>query len=202
MFPAHSSSFNVTSLIDSGCSGKAFADRTFVKKYKIRTQTLPHRRELHLADGKVADIITDYFTMEIAMGLHRETWLFFVTTLSPETPVIFGLPWLRCHNPLIDWSKMTLSFTSAYCATRCCPWDSPNTIQAPIVNSPRPAPSLAGILKKPSTKVGPIEIRRRPSKSKKITYQHPYVEDDAEDEGYASSSSLEHRCSRTLHWEL
>ena len=92
MFPAHESSFDVTSLIDSGCSGKAFADRSFVINHKIHTQTLPQRRELCLADGKVADIITEYFIMDIAIRLHCETWLFFVTKLSPNTPIIFGLP--------------------------------------------------------------------------------------------------------------
>ncbi|KAK6608253.1 hypothetical protein H4I95_03633 [Botrytis cinerea] len=178
MFPAHTSSFHVTSLIDSGCSGKAFADRAFVESNGILTRTLPHRRELHLADGKVADIITDYFIMDIAMGLHRETWLFFVTTLSPETPVIFGLPWLRCHNPSIDWSKMTLSFTSGYCATQCCPQDSSRIVRAPVVNSFCSTPRLAGITES-----------SLPQKKPAVALRQPYVEDDIEDEGYISSST-------------
>lgn len=83
MFPAHSSSFDVTSLIDSGCSGKAFADHSLVAKYNINTQTLPHRRALRLADGNTVDYIENYFVIDIAMGEHFETWIFFVTKLSP-----------------------------------------------------------------------------------------------------------------------
>lgn len=181
MFPAHSSSFDVTSLIDSGCSGKAFADHSLVAKYNINTQTLPHRRALRLADGNTVDYIEKYFVIDIAMGEHFETWIFFVTKLSPDTPVIFGLPWLRCHNPLIDWAGMSLSFTSQYCLANCCSQGNWEPVSAPVIHSADQLAHMPGqfpeITKSPSQLPDifkpPSTITRR--------YQSPTVEDCTED---------------------
>jgi hypothetical protein len=120
LFLAHSDTpVTMTGLIDSGCSARAFANRNTVIKYKIATTTLPRPRSLLLTDGKPADTITEYFIVSVAMGHHRELCLFFVTILSRNTPLIFGLPWLQRHNPSIDWTKMTITFTSPYCQTNC-----------------------------------------------------------------------------------
>lgn len=87
-----------------------------------------------MADGKEAGIIDRYFILPIVVGNHEELCLFFVTDLSPDTPVILGLPWLRRHNPSIDWTRMTLRFDSRYCRMHCCPpWLSPD---APVVQQP------------------------------------------------------------------
>ena len=36
-----------------------------------------------------------------------------------NAPVILGLPWLKLHNPTIDWRAHRLSFHSDKCAERC-----------------------------------------------------------------------------------
>ena len=103
---------NVTSLVDSGCSARGFADRKFVQTFGIQTKPTPARRPLLLADGKPAGSISEYFITTVTVGTHQEPCLFFVTDLSPDTPIILGLPWLQRHNPAIDWSQMSLTFSS------------------------------------------------------------------------------------------
>ncbi|EAQ88892.1 hypothetical protein CHGG_05511 [Chaetomium globosum CBS 148.51] len=60
--------------------------------------------------------------------------LFFVTDLSPETPVILGLPWLQRHNPAIDWASLSVTFNSDYCRALCCPEWLDN--RAPVQRAP------------------------------------------------------------------
>lgn len=193
MFPAHNKPFHVTSLIDSGCSGKAFADRSFMNNHSITPLQLPHPRILRLADGVAADTITEYFTMNIGMGEHYETWLFFVTKLSPETPVIFGLPWLQCHNPHIDWSNMTLSFASQYCQSHCCPKQARKPVQAPTIPSKLPEEELARLTPQKTFELLPpvrAILENRPLEEVlqdtpdyiKKAYRHPSVEDAPEED--------------------
>ena len=92
LFPAHQKPLHVKGLIDSGCSRRAFVDRLLVRTRGIQTYQTPYPRNLLLADGKVADRITEYILAPTQIGDHLEFGLFFVTTLSKDTPVIFGLP--------------------------------------------------------------------------------------------------------------
>ena len=135
LFPAHTNPIDVTSLVDCGCSARAFADRSFIKSQNITTQPTPSKRALLLADGKPAGTISEYFIARMSIGLHRKLCLFFVTDLSPDTPIILGLPWLQRHNPSIDWSKMSLTFISPYCHNFCCPLGTRN-IAAPTIPDP------------------------------------------------------------------
>jgi hypothetical protein len=127
----------MTGLIDSGCSARAFADRDTINKYNITTLPLPYPWALLLADGKPTDTITHYFISPIAIRDYRELCLFFLTNLSKNTPLIFGFPWLRYYNPSIDWSQMSIAFTSPYCKTNC---NQAQTLEnpplAPIVADP------------------------------------------------------------------
>ena len=126
LFPAQLNVITKT-LVDSGCSARAFCDRGFVRKHNIKTAPTPYRRTLLLADGREASSeIDQYFVAPLAIGNHEELCLFFVTDLSPETPLILGPPWLQRHNPAIDWMNLSLSFISPYCRNHCCPpWLDP-----------------------------------------------------------------------------
>jgi hypothetical protein len=165
LFPAH---LNITiqALIDSGCSARAFCDRAFVQQNGITTTPTPYIRTLLLADGKEAESkIDQYFIAPIAIGNHEELCLFFVTDLSPDTPIILGLPWLQRHNPAINWTDLSLSFTSLYCQHYCCPpWLDP---KAPS----RPIPKLG---------FHDLEIPGEPQ-LRRMTYQKPTVEDALDD---------------------
>ena len=38
---------------------------------------------------------------------------------SPSSPVVLGLPWLRLHNPHIEWCSSAVSSWSAFCHSHC-----------------------------------------------------------------------------------
>ena len=49
---------------------------------------------------------------------HSESILLFVTSLA-YFDIVLGLPWLRYHNPEIQWSKGILQFKSPICKRHC-----------------------------------------------------------------------------------
>ena len=51
--------------------------------------------------------------LQLHLGSHIETIKFLVTSIPRD--VILGMPWLKRHNPSIDWNKGQLSFSSTYC---------------------------------------------------------------------------------------
>ena len=115
------------SLVDSGSTAPAFADEdSLIKKHNVTTKRLLVPKPLRLADGLPSSFITHYFTAKMTIGHHTESMLFYVTKLSPSTPVILGMPWLKKHNPRIDFPVLELKFDSNYCAYNCLPWHIPD----------------------------------------------------------------------------
>src|SRR5438045_9222854 len=111
------------SLVDTGSTAPAFVDEdSLMKKYNITTKKLLTPKPLCLADGLPSGLITQYFTVLMTIGHHMESMLFYVTKLSPSTPVILGMPWLRKHNPRPDFTALGLKFDSDYFASNCLPW--------------------------------------------------------------------------------
>lgn len=92
-------------LIDSGATG-LFIHWNFVKKHRIPTKTYAKPRVIRNVDSSlnVLGKITNYVETTITIGDHEEQVHFSVTDLG-EDDVILGLPWLRKHNPEIDWAK-------------------------------------------------------------------------------------------------
>src|SRR6185437_15282368 len=89
--PAHLEPIVVTGLIDSGASAKAFADRALVKALNITIAPTLKPKDLLLANNEIKDIIIEYFIAEVTIGLYKEPYLFFVTKLSKDIPLIFRL---------------------------------------------------------------------------------------------------------------
>jgi len=56
--------------------------------------------------------------MKVPMDIssHRELATFQVANLQNHE-VILGMPWLREHNPTIDWNEKRITFNSERCAT-------------------------------------------------------------------------------------
>lgn len=75
-------------LIDSGCSLRAFCDRRLVTHLGIDTQPTPYLRTL-LGDGQESKSKVDqFFIAPIQIGNHLEDCLFFVTDLEDGIPII------------------------------------------------------------------------------------------------------------------
>lgn len=56
---------------------------------------------------------TVQFNVEIRL-FHREKLHFFILS-SPSNPVVFGLPWLQTHDPIISWKDEELREWSPFC---------------------------------------------------------------------------------------
>ena len=82
----------------------------------------PESQDLILADGKPFPIrkIIYTCTLKLSIDQHEENLTFQVTKLA-GWDLIIGKPWLRRHNPLIDWSKNPCVFHSGYCQSHCLP---------------------------------------------------------------------------------
>lgn len=106
--------------MDSGCSGEAFIDYNYAVREKLPLYPLERKKPLFLADGDFARWI-EYYTRAVHLvGDHTEELTFFVTTLAKENPVILGLPWLRKHDPRVNWRTLELEFTNQ-CSGKCLP---------------------------------------------------------------------------------
>ena len=119
----HHETFNhsATCFIDSGADAN-FADSAFISNLQIQTIPLTHPILLLLADGGPAPsgpITHETIPLQLHIGDHIETTTFLITNLSH--PIILGLPWLRAHNPTIQWSNNIVTFNSPDCIINCCP---------------------------------------------------------------------------------
>ncbi|KAI5115582.1 hypothetical protein M0805_009655 [Coniferiporia weirii] len=93
----HDQNISTNALIDSRAEGK-FIDAKFVIKHRIPTKLLT--RPIHIRN----------------IGGRSITTTFLVTSLGKED-VILGLPWLKHHNPAINWTAGTISINRVTTAT-------------------------------------------------------------------------------------
>ena len=56
-------------------------------------------------------IIEETIPLALIMGSHRETMTFNLIC-SPQNRVILWLSWLGMHNPIVDWRRQSLDFTT------------------------------------------------------------------------------------------
>ena len=140
------------SLIDCGASGFAFIDKDFAQQHNFPLHSLRDPRRLEVIDGRPIDSgdITHVAKVGLDINGHREQVSAFVTKLG-HYPLVLGIPWLRHHNPRIDWEKDTVDFVSPRCTTTCAP--RPTKATSMDITPPRPrtidiaAVSLTGFRK-------------------------------------------------------
>ena len=112
-----------SAMIDSGATGTAFVDSSFVQDNNLKINLLPQPLRLRVVDGRPSSAgdITTTTTFALDIKGHTETLTAFVTKLHNYN-IILGKPWLRKHNPSnIDWDSNVLSFNSNFCKTHCLP---------------------------------------------------------------------------------
>lgn len=108
-------------MIDSGCSGVLLNPRfakesgipLILKKKPVRLRTIDN------SDIK-SGLVTHEARVRMTINGHAETISFDVADVG-EDNLILGISWLRKHNPLIDWSRATVTFDSDYCRYNCAP---------------------------------------------------------------------------------
>src|SRR6202453_4990874 len=102
-FNTHNS-INIDSLLDCGASG-LFIDKQFIELNDITTRKLPRPISIYNVDGTLNEggTIKEAVDLIVSHGNHKKRATSWVCGLGADR-VILGLPWLRLHNPVINWS--------------------------------------------------------------------------------------------------
>jgi len=114
-----------TCMVDSGASSQ-FIDLDFALNLNLKLDLKPVPEDLVLADGLRSKVgqITHTCTLRLTIDQHLEDLTFHVTRLAGWN-LIVGKPWLRRHNPSIDWTMNSVNFSSGFCHAHCLPTRDP-----------------------------------------------------------------------------
>lgn len=106
-------------LIDSGAD-ESLIDWGLVKQLKIKTVPLSHPVSASALDGRLLFTVT-HCTEPIRITInkdHTESMQFHIFE-STQHPIILGFPWLKIHNPHIDWPSGKVKEWGEDCKGRC-----------------------------------------------------------------------------------
>jgi len=112
-------SVTINAVIDSE-ETEDFIDEEVCNKHEIKMIKAKNPREIYLADRKPSAMgpVTHMTRIPMDINSHMETATFQVVNLQNHK-VILRMPWLREHNPTIDWSDKRITFKSERCTTWC-----------------------------------------------------------------------------------
>ncbi|EEA22361.1 retrovirus polyprotein, putative [Talaromyces marneffei ATCC 18224] len=107
-------------------------DNSFARKNNLQTFPLHDPRALWMFNGEVPkdSIVREVAQIRLKIGNHYENTFCFLTQLGLDHPVILGIPWLREHNPEIDWSLDHVKFNSSYCRSNCFAFHLPRVVKS------------------------------------------------------------------------
>ena len=109
----------INAMINSGVT-EDFIDQEVCNKHGIKMIKAKNQRDIHLVDGKPSAMgpVTHVTKVPIDISSHRELATFQVANLQNHE-VILGMPWLRKHNPTIDWNDKKVIFNNERYTTWC-----------------------------------------------------------------------------------
>uniref|UniRef100_A0A8C5PCP2 ribonuclease H n=1 Tax=Leptobrachium leishanense TaxID=445787 RepID=A0A8C5PCP2_9ANUR len=114
-------SVELNAIIDSGASN-SFFDLSLATSLAVPTQLKKKPVPLHMVDGstlRTGPVTHETILLKLLIGTKHQESLQWDIVPSPLFPIVLGLPWLRTHNPYIDWSSNTVSFPSCHCRVHC-----------------------------------------------------------------------------------
>ena len=105
--------------IDSGAD-ENLIDSVFCAKAQLPLEPLPAPREVLALDGRLLARVT-HRTLPVHLQLsgnhHKRVSLYVIP--SPTSPIVLGIPWLKLHNPHIDWATSSIASWSVFCHSHC-----------------------------------------------------------------------------------
>ncbi|TPX37422.1 hypothetical protein SmJEL517_g00640 [Synchytrium microbalum] len=117
---------SMEALLDSGSTNNLISSAA-VKIWNLETSPADYVKQLRGADGRNFCTVTRECIVTLKIGNHVETLCLGVAE-TPGVPLVLGRPWLRYHNPTIDWSDDTIVLQSATCQNSCVPKGISNRI--------------------------------------------------------------------------
>ena len=115
----HGQVHTICALIDSGADANLL-DVTLAAQLGIERESLEKPIHATALDGHLLGRVT-HRSVPLSMALsgnHTEVLTFHLIR-SPQQPLILGLPWLKRHNPHIDWSTGSILQWSSLCHASC-----------------------------------------------------------------------------------
>ena len=138
-------------MVDSGADVSLMAI-SLARELRLRSIPIPVPLSATALDGRFLWQVT-HRTSPVTLSFpdhHTETMTFFLVN-SSLPPVILGFPWLREHNPLIDWTMGVVTGWGVACSSKCF-HSRPAGGSEGVV----PSPSLGGVSMAPvSTPIDP-----------------------------------------------
>lgn len=113
-----------------------FIDSNLVEHHGLQVIKLEASKEVLAIDGRQLEVVTHKAEpLKLTLsGNHREFIELYIIQ-SPSTPIVLGLPWLKTHNPHIDWITTTIRSWSNFCHAHCLhsaiPEKSPSAPEPP-----------------------------------------------------------------------
>lgn len=96
-------------MLDSEAT-RDFLSTEFVARHKVPNTTSVAKDYVRLADGRIEEC-SGIGICDVTLRKYTEKRTFTITQLD-EFDAILGLPWLRTHNPGIDWAVRTIKLTA------------------------------------------------------------------------------------------
>lgn len=114
----------LTAMIDSGASGNFLSQRIadglgfgIRKKEEPYNLTVVDGSPLPSGNGRVE---LETYPLPVAIHKHHEELTFDIVGMATHD-VVLGMPWLKKHNPMINWKKQVLEFERCGCVTSIQP---------------------------------------------------------------------------------
>lgn len=119
------------SILDCGATGEAFVNKKYAQLHKLPLWPLPRPCRLEFANGGEGEPVRFMTLLHVKQKNHYSQVAAYVTDLGGSTDFILGMPWLREHNPDIDWTENTLTFPHTCQDT--CMWEPPQNSSDPAI---------------------------------------------------------------------
>jgi hypothetical protein len=107
-------------MIDLGAMD-SYMSLEIVERIHLCTKEKKEPYKLALMDGKTKRdndgmVTKETLVFSITISEHAENTKLDITQLGNHE-IILGMPWIKKHNPIIDWVKGTISFNRCECHT-------------------------------------------------------------------------------------